>query len=169
MRSPFLRVDQTFLGVSKFLGKSYIGWAIHASFRNGPFSCRGGLSRFQNLQDKHVIGFWDVNALPPNEQLELSNFILISPFFTIFVKNSLICIFNKTTKLTVSSGIYVIFVTSVSCFVDRCLYFFFWPLFRLFFFDIGFWLPLWYLQTLLKTFRQFEVLHPLFIVTARSS
>jgi hypothetical protein len=30
------------------------------------------------------------------------------------------------------------------------LYFFFWPLCCLFFFDIRFWLPLWYLQTLLR-------------------
>jgi hypothetical protein len=36
------------------------------------------------------------------------------------------------------------------CFVDRYLYFFFWPLCYLIFFDIRFWLPLWYLQTLLS-------------------
>jgi hypothetical protein len=37
------------------------------------------------------------------------------------------------------------------CVVDRCLSFFFWPLCCLFFYDIRFWLPLWYLQTLLYT------------------
>ena len=40
------------------------------------------------------------------------------------------------------------------CFVDRCFsflfYFIFWPLCCLSF-DLGFWLPLWYLQTLLYT------------------
>ena len=38
------------------------------------------------------------------------------------------------------------------CFVDHCLSvctFFFWPLCCLFFSDIWFWLPLWYLQALL--------------------
>ena len=32
------------------------------------------------------------------------------------------------------------------CFVDSCLFFFFWPLCCLFF-DLGFWLPLWYLNS----------------------
>jgi hypothetical protein len=47
------------------------------------------------------------------------------------------------------------------CFVDRCLYFFFWPMCCLFFFDIviyGFWLPLWYLQTLLRCLWDFCIL-----------
>ena len=35
------------------------------------------------------------------------------------------------------------------CFVDRWLSFFFWPLCCLFVCDVRFWLPLWYLQTLL--------------------
>ena len=33
--------------------------------------------------------------------------------------------------------------------VYHCLSFFFWPLYCLFFFDVRFWLPLWYLQTFL--------------------
>jgi hypothetical protein len=36
------------------------------------------------------------------------------------------------------------------CFVDRCLYFFFWPLRCLFFFYIRILLPIWYLQTLVN-------------------
>ena len=51
------------------------------------------------------------------------------------------------------------------CFVDRCLSFFLsfllWPLCCLSFFDLryGFWLPLWYLQTILLT-------TPLFVAIA---
>ena len=38
---------------------------------------------------------------------------------------------------------------SLVCFVDRCLSFFLWSLFCLFFFDIRILIKLWYLQTLL--------------------
>jgi hypothetical protein len=64
------------------------------------------------------------------------------------VEQELFTLLEHVSSPPVFSGVRVIqSLVLYVCFVDRLLSFFFWPLCCPFFFDLGFWWPLWYLQT----------------------
>ena len=69
-------------------------------------------------------------------------------------------------------GSTICFIKMIASYFIHCIlcqittYFFCWPLYCLFFFDYGLWLPLWYLQTLL-TYKLFFTLFFVFHVQSK--